>query len=165
MIDPLLLVRAAYLAVYAAIFVIDLRTRLIPNVITYPAIVAALVVRPDGVGLVPVGNLIAGVVAALFLYLIGEVALRLRGREGIGMGDVKLALLIGLLSGPLLTPIALWLAFVSGGVVAVALVALRRTSLTGSIAFGPYLALGGATVLLFGRQLLELSGLLRWFPS
>lgn len=150
--ELLLYVRLAYLAVYAAIFVIDLRTRLIPNVITYPSVAAALFLRPDGIGPIPVGHLAAGLVAAALFFLMS-----LRG--WMGMGDAKLVLLIGMLSGPLLTPIALWVGFVFGGVIAIALVLLRKKSRRDTIPFGPYLALGGAAVLLFGRELLAASGL------
>lgn len=152
MADPLAVIRVLFLAVYAAIFLVDLRTRLIPNVITYPAIAAALVVRPDGIGPIPPGHLAAGLGAAAPFALLAW-------RGWMGVGDVKLALLIGLLSGPLLTPIALWIGFVSGGLVAVALLALGLKRRRDAVPFGPYLALGGAAVLVAGPQLLGWSGL------
>lgn len=144
--------RAVFLLVYALIMVIDLRTRLIPNVLTYPAITLALVARPDGLGIVPPAHVAAGLGAALVFGVFAW-------RGWMGIGDVKLALLIGLLSGPLLTVIALWLGFVSGGIVAIALVALGRKRRRDTLAFGPYLALGGAAVLVAGPQLLFWSGL------
>ena len=150
--DPLPLIRVLFLVVYAAVFLVDLRTRLIPNVITYPAIAAALVVRPDGIGPIPPGHLAAGLGAAALFALLAW-------RGWMGVGDVKLALLIGLLSGPLLTPIALWIGFVSGGLVAIALLALGLKRRRDAVPFGPYLALGGAAVLVAGPQLLGWSGL------
>lgn len=150
--DPLPLVRVLFLAVYAAIFLVDLRTRLIPNVLTYPAIAVALVMRPDGIGPIPLGHLAAGLGAATLFALFAW-------RGWMGVGDVKLALLIGLLSGPLLTPIALWIGFVSGGLVAIGLLALRLKRRGDAVPFGPYLALGGAAVLLAGPVLLGWSGL------
>lgn len=144
--------RAAFLLVYALILVIDLRTRLIPNALTYPAIALALVARPDGLGIVPPAHVAAGAIVALVFSVFAW-------RGWMGVGDVKLALLIGLVSGPLLTVIALWLGFVSGGIVAIALVALGRKRRRDTLAFGPYLALGGAAVLVAGPQLLGWSGL------
>lgn len=150
--DALTAVRFAYVAVYAAVFLIDLRTGLIPNLITYPAIVASLLVRPDGLGPPPAGNLLAGAAAALFF-----LAFAWRGL--MGMGDVKLVLLIGLSSGPVLTVLALWLGFVSGGLVAIGLLLFGLKRRRDPMPFGPFLALGAATALLYGTELLELSGL------
>ena len=134
--DPLLLVRLAYVAAYAVIFVIDLRTRRIPNLITYPLLAAALVVRPDSIGLVPLAHVIAAVVAfTLFTFFA------LRG--WMGMGDAKLAAAIALASAPVVTLTALWLAFLLGGLVGVLLLAGRRVGRSSAIPFGPYLALAG----------------------
>ncbi len=156
MSEPLVAARLAYLALFAAVFVIDLRTGLIPNRLTYPAIAASILVRPDGVGLLPWSHLVAGLAAAAFIGVLSW-------RGWMGVGDVKLALLIGLLSGPLLVPIALWVSFVGGGVVGLTLLALRIRGRRDAIPFGPFLAVGGASVMLFGRELAELSGLQRWF--
>lgn len=134
--DPLLLVRLAFVAAYALIFVIDVRTRRIPNLITYPLLAAALVVRPDSIGLVPLAQAIAAVVVfALF------ACFALRG--WMGMGDAKLAAVIALASAPLVTLTALWLAFLLGGLVGVLLLAGRRVGRSSTIPFGPYLALAG----------------------
>lgn len=158
--ELLLAVRLAYLGAYAAVSVIDLRTRLIPNAITYPAIVAALLVRPDGIGPIPLGHLAAGAVAGLFFVLVDRLSLWLLKREGMGMGDAKLAVLVGLLSGPLLTPIAIWLAFAIGAAVSVVLILLKKKSRRDTIPFGPFLALGGAAVLLFGPELRDATRLI-----
>lgn len=134
--DPLLLVRLAYVAAYLVIFVIDLRTRRIPNLITYPLLAAAVVARPDSLGLVPLAHVIA---AALAFALFAFFALR----GWMGMGDAKLATVIALASAPVVTLTALWLAFLLGGLVGVLLLAGRRVGRSSAIPFGPYLALAG----------------------
>jgi len=134
--DPLLLARLAYVAAYALIFLVDLRTRRIPNLITYPLLAAALFVRPDSIGLVPLVHVVtAAVVFALFVFFA------LRG--WMGMGDAKLAAAIALASAPIVTLTALWLAFLLGGLVGVLLLAGRRVGRSSAIPFGPYLALAG----------------------
>jgi leader peptidase (prepilin peptidase) / N-methyltransferase len=145
MTDPRSVALAAFLAAYAAILVIDLRTGLIPNVITYPAIVAALVLRPDGVGVSPAYALTGAVIGAAFLAMWS--------RGWMGMGDVKLALLIGLVSGPPLAFVGLWVGFVSGGLVSIALLVTGRKRRRDAVPFGPFLAVGGACVLVFRDQL------------
>ena len=134
--DLLLLVRLGYVALYAVIFLIDLRTRRIPNLITYPLLAAALVVRPDSIGLVPLAHVVTAIVVfALFTFFA------LRG--WMGMGDAKLATAIALASAPVVTLTALWLAFLLGGLVGVLLLAGRRVGRSSAIPFGPYLALAG----------------------
>lgn len=139
--DPLLLVRLAYTAAYALIFVIDLRTRRIPNLISYPLLVATLFVRPDSIGLVPLPHVIA---AAAVFALFGFFALR----GWMGMGDAKLATAIALASAPVVTLTVLWLAFLLGGLVGVLLLAGRRVERKGAIPFGPFLALAGVVAAL-----------------
>ncbi len=148
--EAVLVVRAVFVASYLAILIIDLRTRRIPNVITYPLFILALVARPDGIGIVPVGNLAAaGVAFAFFVFFTV--------RGWMGMGDAKLAALIALASGPALGAMALWGAFVAGGLVGVVLLAARRVRRGDAIAFGPFLALGGAVAAVAPQLLLERS--------
>lgn len=131
-----LIVRVLYVAGYALAGVVDLRERRIPNVVTYPLLVLALVARPEGFGLVPWQNL-----AAAALTSVAFVALAARG--WMGMGDVKLAALIALASGPALAAVTLWLAFLAGALVGLALIAAQRLARGAPLPFGPFLALAG----------------------
>lgn len=133
----LLAVRSLYLVAYAAVFAIDVRTGRIPNLITYPLLAFALVARPDGIGPPGLGHLI-GAIACFLLF----GALTLRG--WMGMGDAKLGAAIMLASGPVVGVVALWLAFVLGAAVGIALIALGRASRRTAVPFGPFLAVAGA---------------------
>jgi leader peptidase (prepilin peptidase) / N-methyltransferase len=73
----------------------------------------------------------------------------------MGMGDVKLVIFLGLINGFPQIAITLFLAFVLGGLVSGLLLALKRLGRKDTVAFGPYLALGGWIVLLYGEQLLS----------
>jgi leader peptidase (prepilin peptidase)/N-methyltransferase len=119
----------------------DLLTRRIPNVVVVPAAIAAIVLRIafDRDGLLEC--VLAGAIAfAVFLVL----ALLVRG--GLGMGDVKLAALIGVLLGRDAATALILGAFLGGvaGLVLIVRGASRRTSL----AYGPYLAAGAVVVIL-----------------
>ena len=129
--------------VLVALAAIDLATRRLPNVITLPTAAAALVLRAlfERSELAQVA--IAGAAAFAVFYVLAFV---LRG--GIGMGDVKLAGMLGCLLGAKVVP-ALAAGIFFGGVWAIALVAARRVTLRSSIAYGPFLALGGALAILF----------------
>jgi leader peptidase (prepilin peptidase)/N-methyltransferase len=130
--------------------VVDLRERRIPNALTAPAAVVALTL---GVALDPAGQparLAAAGGAVLFL-----LALRRPRPSGLGLGDVKLAGVLGLALGPVVV-VALGAAFAAGAVVAVAVAlrAGRRALRTTTVPFGPYLAGGAAMAFVSGRPML-----------
>ena len=123
------------IAVLLIVTLIDLDHGLILNLIVFPGVVAALILAPfwTEVGLTRpllgsetvlasfLNSVLAG--AGAFLFLLGIFLLF---PQGMGAGDVKLAGLIGLLVGYPGVVVALWLAVVSGGLVGVLLLALRR---------------------------------------
>jgi leader peptidase (prepilin peptidase)/N-methyltransferase len=149
-LDGLLLVRVLYLAAYLWVALVDLRSRRIPNRVTYPMLALAIVARPDGLGLVPLANVAAAVVVAgLFVAMVW--------RGWMGMGDAKLAALIALSAGPAVASISLWLAFLFGAVVGVALIAARRLGRHEPLPFGPFLALAGGLSVVVPTVLASLS--------
>ena len=83
----------------------------------------------------------------LLFLLIAVVGAAIFKAEALGFGDVKLALFMGLLLGPLPTVQALFYGVLLAGMVSVGIIIWKR-SLKGTIAYGPYLA-AGALVMLF----------------
>lgn len=133
---------AGVLCVLAVLAVIDLEVRLLPNRILLPALAAVLAWQ---LAFFPghfVESLIACVGAAIFLLLPS-----LFRRGAMGMGDVKLAALLGAALG---APVVIALAVGSLAAWPVALVlVIRGASVRGAtIPFGPFLAFGAAVVLL-----------------
>ncbi|MHB1809818.1 MAG: prepilin peptidase [Solirubrobacteraceae bacterium] len=130
---------------------IDLEHRILPNAITLPGCLLAIVL---GTALDPAGEparLIAGVAVGGVLLL---AAITKPG--GMGMGDVKLAAMIGLFLGKAVIP-ALLVALVAGVAVGVVVMSRRgvgegrRTALP----FGPFLALGALVGLFAGSEILH----------
>ncbi len=128
---------------------IDLDHRIIPNKITYPAV-------PLGIGLTAafdldhlVAHLIAGAVAFLFLFSAAWFY-----PKGMGVGDVKLAGVLGLFLGSAVAP-ALMTAFLVGSLVGVGIMAVKgfQAGRKTQIPFGPYLAFGGLVGLYFGDDI------------
>ena len=141
-------VSSVFCGALVVVTVTDLERRLIPNRVVLPASAAVLVaqtaLRPS------VQWAAAGLGSALFLFL---AALLYPG--GMGMGDVKLALLLGVALG-WVAPVALMIGMVSA--LAPAFVILARHGSAGrkmGIPFGPFLALGGVAALFFGQPLLD----------
>jgi len=133
---------------------VDLEKQIIPDIVILP--VAAL-----GVPLmILLGSApwwqwpVAGLGAAGFLFLISEVYYRVRHVEGMGFGDVKLALCMGVYLGSAVVP-ALFLGFLSGAAVGVILIGGRRGDRKTAIPFGPFLAAGAILALFFGGALID----------
>ena len=131
---------AVLLAVAAAATRSDLRRRLIPNRVTGAGALLAL-----GLGLTldPPGEprrVLAALAAATVL-----LAPALVDPEAMGMGDVKLAGVLGLCLGPAVA-VALLVAFAAGGLYGLTIVVTRglRAARGATLPFGPCLALGGA---------------------
>ena len=133
------------------ITLIDLERRVILNAITLPAAVAAVVAGVVlDVGFLP-EQLIAGVAAGGFF-----LAAALLYPRGMGMGDVKLAAVLGLYLGRAVAP-AILVALVGGVVVGAAIIARKgaREGRRTAVPFGPFLALGGVVALFVGDALVD----------
>jgi leader peptidase (prepilin peptidase)/N-methyltransferase len=149
--DEDLLLELPFAAMLIAVAGIDLEHRIVPNRILLPAavygIAVSALVRP---GELP-ELLIAGGGAFLF-FLLAAVAYP----AGMGMGDVKLAGVMGLYLGLSVVP-ALLVAFLSGTLVGVAILLRHGTGgRKRGVPFAPFLALGGLVGLLVGPELVEL---------
>jgi leader peptidase (prepilin peptidase)/N-methyltransferase len=142
-----LILISLYLAAFVTITVTDLEHQLIFDVVIWPAIAIAVIdlVLTD-VAALP-AHLLAGVIGAGLIALIIWLV-----PGGMGWGDAKLAGFIGLLVGLNGLPFALFVAFVSGGLVGGILLASGRKQRGQTIALGPFLAIGGAFILLIGSD-------------
>lgn len=76
--------------------------------------------------------------------------------KGMGFGDVKLAFSMGFLLGILKGVLALYIGFVSGAVVGIILLALRKKGFKSKIAFGPFLILGLLIMLFYGENIVQI---------
>ena len=93
-----------------------------------------------------VAPLLTGLLAGLFFYLL----YLLTKKKGLGLGDVQIAILVGLLLGFPAGPIALYLAFLLGALVGILLIIAGRVKLKTAIAFGPFLIASTLIVWLSG---------------
>jgi leader peptidase (prepilin peptidase)/N-methyltransferase len=140
-------------AVLVAVSAIDIERHLIPNRITYPATIALAVVVVLGWAIgAPLDPARAGI--GLLLYGGAFLLIALISR-GMGMGDVKLAGLIGLVMGSLglrYVGVAAGAAILFGGMGGVLALVLGRR-LKSHIPFGPYLAAGAFVAIVWGNWL------------
>jgi leader peptidase (prepilin peptidase)/N-methyltransferase len=142
-------VAAFFCSALVAVSATDLEHRIVPNRVVVPAAVVVLLAQT---ALHPsVEWLVAGLAASGFLF-----AFALAYPKGMGMGDVKLALLLGVMLGRTVG-IALMFGMFAALVPSLVLVARHGTARARKmgIPFAPFLALGGVVALFFGQWLLH----------
>jgi len=134
------------------ILVYDLKFYLIPDKVLFPAIIITLLYRLLLAGEGGIWNYILAALAAsgffLFLFLLS------RG-EWMGFGDVKLAILLGLLLGFPNILVGLFLAFLFGAIIGLGLLFLKKKGLKSEIPFAPFLIIGTFLAMFFGIQLIQ----------
>jgi leader peptidase (prepilin peptidase)/N-methyltransferase len=128
-------------AVTVPLFAIDLRSRRLPNRLVLPGyLVAALTCTAVGIssGSFPLTALVSACAYGVFLFVLSFAG-------GMGMGDVKLAGVLGAAAG-LVSPAAAilspLLAFFLGGLVSAVIVGTRRGNRATRIPFGPFMLFG-----------------------
>lgn len=136
----------ALVAACAAVFVLcsatDLMSYRVPNVVTYPAILAALAVGLIAPDASPPDVVAGGLLAGGLLFVPALLT------SSMGMGDAKLALFAGLALGLRAVVPALLLMAISGGIVAGVLLALRLRPRGAPMPYAPFIALGAVVTLL-----------------
>jgi len=150
---PALLVLTWSLVVATAI---DLEYRIIPNRLTFrlPVILLPLLIFAaaiDGAWPDLIRGLIAGVAVPGVMLALSELFRLLRGQAGIGMGDIKLAISLGLVIGylgGLELVVFAYATIISAVIIAVVLLLAGKAKLASRIPFGPYLAVGAMVVIL-----------------
>jgi leader peptidase (prepilin peptidase)/N-methyltransferase len=158
-------ITAFWCSVFLVIIFIDWEQKLILNRVTLPAAIIALVILAL-VSIFPesriLGNpllwpqdkpailsgVIAGAIGSGFFLIIFLINPR-----GMGMGDVKLAGLIGLVTGLPLVIVALLIGIFIGGLVAIVLLVLRLKGRKDVIPYGTFLAIGPIVTLLWGVEI------------
>ncbi len=145
--EPLLLIKSLWVLVLVHVIFFDLEHRLILDRVMVPSYVVAFILSLASGDPGWKWSLIAGGGAALafgLLALLGAVVFR---GEVLGMGDVKLALFVGLIAGAW-TAQALLLGVILAGLTSIVLVVARLKTMRDTIAYGPYLCAGTLIVLL-----------------
>ena len=167
-------------ALLALVF-IDAEHMILPNVITYPGIVFALMARiaipyltgtphfddlpslsqgafsdlPIGVASLA-GGLIGALIGGGSLWLMGWTWEKLRGIEAMGLGDVKMMFMVGAYLGWRLTILTIFVGVLIGSVIGILLMARQRErNMQMLLPFGVFLGLGAIAALLFGAPLVE----------
>lgn len=149
-----------FAGVTMALILTDLDHHRLPNKIVYVGTAGGLLLLVAGaLAEGDIGSVLRALVGG-FIYFAVLLLIAIAARGGFGMGDVKLSFMLGVFlayrSWPTLAA-GIFLAFLVGGLVAVALLLLRRRGRRDAIAFGPALIVGAWLALAFGEPLV------RWY--
>jgi leader peptidase (prepilin peptidase)/N-methyltransferase len=147
-----------FFGVLVAVSVIDLEHFLVPNRIVYPTVVASVPLLGVAALVDGDGNRFLRALLGALLAAGGLLVIHLISPRGMGMGDVKLAVLLGLYLGWLSLGhvlLGLLLGFLLGSVVGVALLASGRRGRKDHLPFAPFLAAGAVLAVVAGRPLLD----------
>jgi leader peptidase (prepilin peptidase)/N-methyltransferase len=154
----------------------DWQERILPDRVNFPGMALGLafalilpigdgtalwLARLAGFGGLPVGviSLCDGLLGALagggLLYGLGELYFRLRHREGMGFGDVKMMAMVGCFLGPKLTLLTILLGSLGGSVIGLLLIAIFRKQSDYELPFGTFLGLAAFFASLWGWPILN----------
>jgi leader peptidase (prepilin peptidase)/N-methyltransferase len=170
--------------IFSAIMIVlvftDLRERILPDVVNYTGLAMGLVLslftRPsDGMALwlanhtfdFPPPTPVISLADALFgaaigsglLWLVSEAYFRLRGREGMGLGDVKMMLMAGAFLGAKRTLLTIFVGSVLGSVLGLLFMVARRKDSEYELPFGTFLGMAAVLVVFFGTSVIN------WYQS
>lgn len=139
-----------FIAMLAVITLTDLEDQIIPNVVLAPtAVIGVALLALDDLDELP-PHLLAAAIAGGFLFVIAMLYPR-----GMGMGDVKLAAVMGLYLGRAVAP-ALLIGFAAGAIFGLGLIARHGSAARKrKVPFGPFLALGAVIALFAGDAIVD----------
>ncbi len=127
-----------------SIFIIDLEHQIIPDELTWFILILGLIANSQ--------QLMTGLFAGFFLSSLLLALYLVTGGRGMGLGDVKLAIPIGLLLGFEKGLVWIMTTFIVGGIFATVLLLFKRVNLKTKIAFGPFMLIAFWMIVFFGQH-------------
>jgi prepilin signal peptidase PulO-like enzyme (type II secretory pathway) len=149
------------MAFFIIIFVFDLKYFIIPDEVIYPAIFLSIIwlLYSFSVGMINGHEVILTIISALGATLFFFLIWFFSKGMAMGFGDVKLALLVGLLLGFPNTIVGLFLGFLFGAIIGTIMVLLKKKGFSSEVPFAPFLVAGVIISFFFG------SNIVNWYFS
>ena len=141
--------------VLVALAMIDAKTMLLPDVLTYPLLWAGLLLNMDSL-FTSLPNAVLGAVwGYLSLWLVFHLFRLLTGKEGMGYGDFKLLAALGAWGGWQILPFVIFAGSLLGAVFGTAWMIIKREKHSVPMPFGPWLAIAGFIALIWHAEILR----------
>lgn len=150
--DRLFLEVSLFSLILIALVFIDFEHQLLPDELTLGLMWLGLLVSVFPGFTTPEEAILGASIGYFSLWLIAKMYEFVAKREGMGYGDFKLLAALGAWAGWQALPWIVLMAALLGTIVAVVLLTLKKATAKTAIAFGPYLAVAGWVVLLWGKQ-------------
>jgi leader peptidase (prepilin peptidase)/N-methyltransferase len=171
-------VNTLFLSVVIILIFTDLNHRILPNVLTLPGTLAGILLSPfqspsyysfdplagrvasllwpgnPNILLPWIGALLGALIGGGILLLFGLGYEKLRKRQGLGMGDVKMIAMVGAFLGWPLAIMTVMAGSIFGTIIGVFLIIFRHSNLQTKLAFGVFLGIGAAMSLFYGLPFL-----------
>ena len=132
-----------------AIFVADLKYRIIPDELIFALILVSSVFQLVFAQNTLVNHFLSGIISFLLFFLLFFIT----SGKGMGFGDVKFAFFMGLFLGFPKIIVAFYLAFLTGAFISLILIVRGKKKMKSTVAFGPFLIFATVAALLFGSTL------------
>jgi leader peptidase (prepilin peptidase) / N-methyltransferase len=179
-LTPLALKWAAFSAIMVVLVFTDLRERILPDVVNYTGFAIGLAISlftppadgtaawlsnklfafpPPMPAVSLMDALLGAAVGSSLLWVVGEAYFRMRGREGMGLGDVKMMLMAGAFLGVKRTFLTIFVGSILGSLLGVAFILAKRKGTDYELPFGSFLGAAAILVVFFGTPLVS------WYTS
>lgn len=139
-----------------ALALIDLDTQLLPDNLTLPLLWLGLFISLFGIFTDTSSSIIGAISGYMVLWIVFYIFKMITGKEGMGFGDFKLLAAIGAWVGWSLLPLVILISSVIGSIIGISTLLTGLTKRQQPIPFGPYLAIAGWVVLLWGNEINKL---------
>ena len=132
---------------------IDFKHMILPDLITIPAIPLGLVIAPLFLNIHWIDSLLGAALGYGFFFIIAISFKKLKGKDGMGFGDIKLLSMLGAWCGAFALPLIV----LGSSIIGITFFLLRKvhkgTSTSTPMPYGPFLAVSGWLALLYGHSL------------
>lgn len=136
-----------------ALSFIDFNHQFLPDTITYILLWLGLIISTQYILITSEQAIIGAIIGYLFLWIVGKVYLLLRKQEGMGLGDCKMFAMIGAWVGAVSLLYVLLISTLLGLMISLILLLFKKINKSKPISFGPFIAIGGWCVIVYGNQI------------
>jgi leader peptidase (prepilin peptidase)/N-methyltransferase len=155
---------AVFICLLIALAAIDVKHMILPDELTLGGAAFFFIYSFFNPEVAQLEALLSGLGGALFFAGLYYFYLKIRKIEGLGFGDIKMALFMGFFLGPRRLAVAIFLASLSGLLVGIFIIVFKKKNLKLALPFGPFLSLGSFVSLFWGDIVLAWIGSLWRLP-
>lgn len=149
---------AVFICLLIALAAIDIRHMILPDELTLSGAALFFIYSFFNPEINQLEAVLSGLGGALFFAGLYYFYLKIRKIEGLGFGDVKMALFMGLFLGLHRLAVAIFLASLFGLLVGIFIIVFKKKNLKLALPFGPFLSLGSFVSLFWGDAIMAWIG-------